>query len=145
MHRHRGWTILELAVAILVLGILLQIAVPSLATWRNREAARAAARKFRADLARARTSAVMRGETIAVQLDTLAPGYAVRTLAGDTLFERSLEPVLALRTTAHLQRVLFTARGTGSLYATTWIAVRDDAEARWLGTRVTPTGAIEVR
>lgn len=128
------------------LGILIEIAWPRWAAWSDRQAVAAAARTFRTDLQRARAAAILRGETIAVELDTLAASYEARSLrGGQRLFGRRLGEGLFLRTTAYRERILFTARGTGSLYSTTWIGAHDRRDARWHGTRVTPTGAIEAR
>lgn len=141
----RGHSLLETLLVLAVLAILLSLAAPPFARWDRRFAAAAAARALRGDLARARTDAVLRGQSVSVGLDTLTGAWRTTTAAGDTLRSRELGPGLALRTTAHRQRVLFTARGTSDLYSTTWIRVIEDPDAREHGLRVAPTGAIERR
>lgn len=140
-----GHSLLEALLVLAVLAILLSLAAPPIVRWDRRFAAAAAARALRGDLARARTDAVLRGESVSVGLDTLAGAWRTTTQAGDTLRVRVLGPGLALSTTAHRQRILFTARGTSDLYSTTWIRVPADPGAREHGLRVAPTGAIERR
>jgi prepilin-type N-terminal cleavage/methylation domain-containing protein len=141
----RGHSLLELAVVLVVLAILLSSAWPSVARWSRRFESAAAARGLAADLARSRSAAVLRGETVTVSLDTLAGAWRATVASGDTILEGELGPGLGLTTTAWRQRVLFTARGTGDLYSTTWVGVPADPAARAHGLRVAPTGAIERR
>lgn len=140
-----GHSLLEMAVVLVVLAVLLSAAWPQVARWSRRFESAAAARELAADLARARSAAVLRGETVTVSLDTLAGAWRAIAASGDTILDGRLEHPLRLTTTAHRERVLFTARGTGDLYSTTWIVVPDDPDARSHGLRVAPTGAIERR
>lgn len=130
---------------LVVLAILLSAAWPPVARWGRRFESAAGARELAADLARARSAAVLRGETVTVSLDTLAGAWRATTASGDTLLHGRLGPGLRLTTTANRERVLFTARGTGDLYSTTWVGVPTDPAARLHGLRVAPTGAIERR
>lgn len=126
-------------------ALLAGLAARPLAGWSRRWALESAAALFRADLARARAAAILGGGTVAVVLDTTVGSWRIETPEGEILAGRSLERGLLLRSTAHRQRILFTARGTSSLYSTTWIGAVDHPEIPWRGARVSPTGAVERR
>ncbi len=140
--RSTGTTLVELAMALALLAILLALAAPSLGQARGHFALAAAVRELRADLARARSRAVLDGATAWVELDTLDAGWRLVDGAGRVVRERPLGAGLLLRTTATRQRIPFTARGTSSLYATVWIGAANDPAAGWRGVRVAPTGAV---
>lgn len=125
-----------------VAAILASAAVPTLARASRRYAAWTAGRELRSDLVLARTRAILDGATVRVAVDTLRGRYALLAASGDTLRRRAVAPGLVLRTTAWRQEILFTARGTSSLYSTTWVGVGGDLDARWHGARVAPTGAV---
>jgi prepilin-type N-terminal cleavage/methylation domain-containing protein len=138
-----GFTLVELLMASIVLAILLALAAPPLARGERRWAAYAAGRTLAAEVARARQRAIQNRQTVRVVLDTLAGTYEVRPSSGDPLPRRRLRPDLRLGTTAYRQEILFSGRGTSSLYAAAWVGVRDDPGAREHRIRVLPTGAIE--
>lgn len=131
--------------ALATLAILVAVALPPLAGRQRRGEVRVAARTLEADLARARTAAVLAGRTVTVRLDTLAGSYLVEGPGGEPIVARRLQAPLELRTTAHGQAIPFTARGTSNLYSTTWIGTPGDVGARWHGVRVSPSGAVERR
>lgn len=138
----RAHTLVELLAVLLLVAILASVAAPVVARSSRRYAASTAARELRADLIAARTRAILDGGTVRVAIDTVAAQYRVISASGDTVRGRKLSPGLFLGTTATRQEILFTARGTSSLYSTTWIGVVDDPGARWHATRVAPTGAV---
>lgn len=150
-----AFTLLEVLLLLIVLGILIGIAVPSLARSQRRYAALTAARTLRADIAHARLRAILDAATVRVVMDTARGQYRLEAdrLEADRLEgagrkvirERRLAPGLTLRTSAHRQEILFSARGTSNLYSTTWVGVGRDPDARWHRVRVVPTGAIEAR
>ena len=143
MKRARSaYSIVELLVVVTVLAILVALASPAISQASRRYAALSAARELRSDLVAARTRAILDGATVRVVVDTLAGTYGLVTADGDTVRRRTLPSVLLLRSTAWRQEILFTARGTSSLYSTTWIGVAGDPDARWHGARVAPTGAV---
>jgi len=138
----RAHTILEVLSLLVLAAILASAAAPTVARAGRRYAAWSAGRELRSDLVLARTRAILDGATARVVVDTLRGRYAVVAVGGDTLRRKSLGPGLLLRTTAWRQEILFTARGTSSLYSTTWVGVDGDPDARWHGARVAPTGAV---
>lgn len=138
-----GFTLLELIFALVALGVLLALVLPPLGRSERRWAAYAAARTLAADVARARRLAIQERVTVRVVLDTVQGAYDVRPGDGDAVTRRKLRDDLALGTTAYLQEILFSARGTSNLYSTAWIVARGDPLAREHRIRVLPTGAIE--
>jgi prepilin-type N-terminal cleavage/methylation domain-containing protein len=143
MRRARSaYSILELLVVLTILAILVSAASPAISRASRRYTALSAARELRSDLVAARTRAILEGATVRVVVDTLVGSYGVVTAEGDTVRRRRLPSVLLLRSTAWRQEILFTPRGTSSLYSTTWIGVAGDPDAHWHGARVAPTGAV---
>ncbi|MFN2383098.1 MAG: GspH/FimT family protein [Gemmatimonadota bacterium] len=145
--RGRGaFSLIEALTVLVLLGILLAAAAPPLARAQRRFAAGGAARELRGDLARARVRAILSGQTVRVVLDTLGAGWRVEggplPVGGTGVLRRSLPAGLTLRTTASNQVILFTARGTSSLYSTAWIYPTTDPDARWHRVQVAPTGAV---
>ena len=112
--RRSGYAIVDVVIVLFVLGILLSAAAPDIGLANRRYAAIGAARQLRADLARIRMDAILRGSTVTV----------------------------AIRTSANRQSIPFTARGTTDLYSTTWIGPASDPEGKWHGIRVAPSGAV---
>lgn len=138
----RGHSLIEAITVLALIALLVASASPTVSRSARRYAAWSAARELRGELVAARTRAVLGGVTVRVVVDTLRSAYRVVGAESDTLRIRRLSPGLFLRTTAVRQEILFTARGTSSLYSTTWIGVTGDPDARWHGTRVAPTGAV---
>lgn len=141
--RETGFTLVELILASIVLAILITLAAPPFGRTERRWAAYTAARALAADVARARQRAIRDRRTVRVVLDTLEGSYEVQPAGGNPLLRRRLRPDLRLRTSAYRQEILFSGRGTSSLYATAWVGVRGDPRAREHRIRVLPTGAIE--
>ena len=139
-----GFTLVELILASIVLAILLALAAPPFGRSERRWAAYTAARTLAADVARARQRAIQDRRTVRVVLDTMDGSYEVRPTDGKPLPRRRLRSDLRLGTTAHRQEILFSGRGTSSLYAAAWVGVPGDPRAREHRIRVLPTGAIEV-
>lgn len=137
-----GHSLVDLLIVLFVGGVLLSAAAPDLGRASRRYAATGAARQLRADLARVRMDAILRGGTLTVAIDTVAGAYEARDGAGTVLLARRVPESVALRTSANRQSIPFTARGTTNLYSTTWIGPGSDPEGKWHAIRVAPSGAV---
>jgi type IV fimbrial biogenesis protein FimT len=77
-YRNGGFTIIELMIGLTVLGIVLMIGLPSLATWIQNTQIRTAAESMQSGLQMARAEALRRNTTVRFQLvDSLAAGCAL--------------------------------------------------------------------
>ncbi len=86
MKPRRGFTLIELAMALAVMAVLAALAVPSLGARLDRQRLQGAAETLAADLAEARFEAAKRGTTLFVESADAAEGnawcWAVATRAG---------------------------------------------------------------
>jgi Tfp pilus assembly protein FimT len=137
-----GYALVDVLVVLFVLGVLLSAAVPDLGRANRRYAALSAARQLRADLARVRMDAILRGITVTVAIDTVGGAYEASDAGGVVLLARRIPDSVAIRTSANRQAIPFTARGTADLFSTTWIGPAVDPEGKWHGIRVAPSGAV---
>ncbi|HJU87273.1 MAG TPA: GspH/FimT family protein [Gemmatimonadota bacterium] len=137
-----GHTLVDVLVVLFVLGVLLSVAVPDLGRAQRRYAGLTAARQLRADLARVRMDAILRGSTVTVAIDTVSGGWEASDAGGAVLLARRVPDSVAIRTSANRQSIPFTARGTTDLYSTTWIGPATDPEGKWHAIRVAPSGAV---
>ena len=133
---------MDVLIVLFVLGVLLSAAAPDLGRANRRYAALSAARQLRADLARVRMDAILRGSTVTVAIDTVAGTYEASDAGGVVLLARRVPHSVIIRTSANRQSIPFTARGTADLYSTTWIGPAVDPEGKWHGIRVAPSGAV---
>lgn len=137
-----GYALVDVLIVLFVLGVLLSAAVPDLGRANRRYAAIGAARQLRADLARVRMDAILRGSTVTIAIDTVAGAYEASDAGGAVLLTRRVPGSVAIRTSANRQSIPFTARGTTDLYSTTWIGPAADPEGKWHAIRVAPSGAV---
>lgn len=137
-----GHTLVDVLLVLFLIGILLSAAAPDVARAHRRYAALSSARHLRADLARARMDAILRGKTVTVAIDTVAGTWTGTDADGVAVLDGGVPTTVVVRTTAHRQAIPFTARGTTDLYSTTWIGPAGDPEGRWHGIRVAPSGAL---
>lgn len=103
----RGYTLVELAVMLAILGTLFALALPRAVNWRDRHAARRAAAEVRAFYARARYGALVRSARVRIEVsaDSLV---AVLEEATDSVFLRRPGPRylgVELETTRSVVRV----------------------------------------
>lgn len=87
MRRRHGFTLIEIATVLALLGVLMAVAMPPLVGWRDGLAVRAARDDLATALARARIAAVATGGA-ALVVDPAAGRSWIRTPAAD-----GLEPV----------------------------------------------------
>jgi type IV fimbrial biogenesis protein FimT len=112
MPRRRGFTLLELLVAVLVAAVLAAVAVSGAARVADTLAVRGAARELRAALASARHLAVLRATRAAVAIDTTRAEVVVH-VAAETSLVRPLHALYGVRLSASRDSLAYRADGLG--------------------------------
>lgn len=123
-----GTTLIEVGVAIGILGIMASMTFPRFGSYRDRVAVEAATTSTLSLLATARHTALRRALTTAVHLDTA--GAVVLVVAGtDTIERRPLKQVHGVGFTTTRDSIAYTASGLGFGAANTQIVIRRGAAA----------------
>jgi len=78
----RGFTLIELAVAITLLGLLVALGLPSLMTWIRNAQVRAVADSLQSGIRRAQTDAVRLNQTVVFSFTNATPGLNSTAVAG---------------------------------------------------------------
>jgi prepilin-type N-terminal cleavage/methylation domain-containing protein len=119
----KGTTLIEVGVAVVILGIMASFTFPRFGSYRDRIAVDAAAVSTLSLLATARHAALRRATNTAVHLDTA--GAIVSVVAGvDTLETRSLREVHGVSMTTSRDSIAFASSGLGYGAANTQIILR---------------------
>ncbi|MEP7296025.1 MAG: GspH/FimT family pseudopilin [Burkholderiales bacterium] len=79
--RVRGFTLIELAVAITLLGILIGLGLPSFMSWIRNSQVRSVAESLQNGIRRAQTEAVRLNQTVVFSLTNVAPGLNAPAVA----------------------------------------------------------------
>jgi len=124
----RGTTIVELLACLTIVAVLLAIAVPRYAVWRDKMGAREAASDVVGVLGEARESAVLRAGFVAVVLDTLRGSIETRS-GGALLTRRDESTRYGVALAANRDSVVYDPRGLGYGASTVSIMVRRGAAA----------------
>lgn len=112
MSRRRGFTLPELLIALVVLGIAAGLVLRGAAHLADGAAVRGAAAEVRSAFALARGLAVRRAERAAVGLDTVAATVIVQQ-RGDTVLRRPLALLYRVRLGATRDSAAYGATGVG--------------------------------
>lgn len=127
--RHtRGATIVELVVCLSIVAVVVAVAVPRYAVWRDRVGAREAASDVVGVLGDARETAVLRAGFVAVVLDTLRGSMESRA-GGATLTRHDETARYGVALAANRDSVVYDPRGLGYGASTVSIMVRRGAAA----------------
>lgn len=88
----RGFTIIELMIAVSVMGIMLALAVPSMTTWLANSAIRANAEAVSGAIQDARTEAIRRNTPVQLVMDTAGTSWTISEVAsGNVIQQRGAE------------------------------------------------------
>ncbi len=91
-HNYRGFTIIELLIAISVAGIMLALAVPAMSTWLGNASIRTNAEAVVNGLQFARTEAVRRNTNVRIVLDAAGTSSTVTVVSsGEVIQQRGAE------------------------------------------------------
>jgi type II secretion system protein H len=74
--RRRGFTLIELAIVLVIFGILMQLAIPSFRSWLANGRVRTVAESLQNDLRQAQAEAVRRNRQVALVLTDSSPTIA---------------------------------------------------------------------
>ena len=116
-HRRRGFTLMELMVVIIIMGLMAAMAGPRMMRWLQTIGQKGAANQLVSDLVYARAQAVRHGQTVSLRIDAAARyRVTVDNAAGDV--QRVLSDVNLANVyrgtsiTPATGRVAFDSRGT---------------------------------
>ena len=125
-----GHTLIELAIALVIMAILLGIAAPRMGTLRDRASVRSAAAEIMAILSSARRAAMLRSSSSMVVIDE-ARSIASIIVGADTLLARDVGSELGVSIAATRDTVLYGPSGRGWGASNTSIVV---TRGRWADT-----------
>jgi prepilin-type N-terminal cleavage/methylation domain-containing protein len=110
--RRVGFTLLELLVVLLVMGVLLGLALPRVSALRDRSAVRSAMSELGASFSTARGAAIAQRASVAVVLDTAAGAVEVRS-SGQRLLRRPLRSIYGVLLASNRDSAVYDSRGLG--------------------------------
>ena len=124
--RRFAFTLLELMIVVVLLGLLLGLALPRLAAVRDAASVRAALTDLGACFSFARQSAIARRTTVALVFDTAAGSVALRA-AGGTISHCPLTAKYGIVLGANRDSAVYDARGFGYGVSNITVTIRRGA------------------
>ncbi len=123
-----GTTLVEMLLAMAVLGVLTSVTVPRAAALIDRASVKGATRDVVLALAAARAAAAQRGTNASFVADTRTGKLRV-VMGGETLFERDLLHLRGVRLEASRESITFSPSGLGWGAANTTVVVSRGSRA----------------
>jgi type II secretory pathway pseudopilin PulG len=124
--RRLAFTLLEITVVLMVMGLIVALAVPRLSELQARSAVRAASEDIGLAFAAARSGAIAQRTLTAVVFDTVGGSVDVRS-SGRTLVHRSLRLIYGVSLTSNRDSAVYDARGLGYGVSNLTVVVRRGA------------------
>ncbi|MBX6332336.1 MAG: GspH/FimT family pseudopilin [Gemmatimonadaceae bacterium] len=118
-----GYSLIELVIALALLGVIIGTLAPRAGALADRHAARAGAAELRAALAAARQAALLQSAVVAVVVDS-ARGTVTVVAHGDTVLVRPLRTELGVQLGATRDTVRYGPSGRGYGASNTSLIVR---------------------
>ena len=124
----RGHTLLEIVVVLVIAGVLLALAIPSLGAWRDRQAVHEARREIVSALVAARTTALTRGMVTSVVVDS-ARGTVRVMVDTESMLVHDVRTELGVTLRSTRDSIAYAPSGRGAGAANTTIIVARGAAA----------------
>ena len=108
----RAFTLLELTIVVVLLGLLMALAVPKFAALRDRASVRAAMADLGALFSVARQSAITERAMVSVRFDTAAGSVEIRR-SGRVIVRRALRTTYGISLGSNRDSTVYDSRGFG--------------------------------
>jgi prepilin-type N-terminal cleavage/methylation domain-containing protein len=108
----RGFTLVEMCVALILLSALLEIGIPRLRLAVDRAAVRGAVQEASALFTLARRSAMTRRAVVAVVIDTVGGGFVIRS-GSSVIARRNIRSAFGVRVASSRDSMSYDPRGLG--------------------------------
>lgn len=111
-HDSRGFSLLELMVVIVIVGVLAAVAIPNMGAWQSKRDMNASAREIASFLQQARSEAVRRNMVVWVQFTPASNSYFMRTQTAVLTPTKNLPSGVSITNTGFpADQARFTTRG----------------------------------
>jgi type IV fimbrial biogenesis protein FimT len=92
MNKRAGFSLLELMVVIVIIGILAAVTVPNMGGWLGKRDLDSISRQIYSDFQRARSEAISRGRTVTIQINKGAGWYEIHDSTGSQIVTQTTMP-----------------------------------------------------